>query len=158
MGDQEAVPDVLMIPDHNATRTVTNTPPFMRGFAPPPTTVTLRASRCMLEHVACAAPLCAVAMPTAWAGPRNGQRIEPAKELPWRNNGQEFCGPNKSRLSWDEAVRRPDGVFLLSFSVSTAKAALMTASVGKLIWTRNLLIASTVSRRMSMESRSRDAR
>ena len=37
MGDQEAVPDVLMIPDHNATCTVTNTPPFMRGFAPPPT-------------------------------------------------------------------------------------------------------------------------
>jgi hypothetical protein len=37
MGDQEAVPDVLTIPDHNATCTVTNTPPFMRGFAPPPT-------------------------------------------------------------------------------------------------------------------------
>jgi hypothetical protein len=39
MGDQEAAPDVLMIPDHNATCTVTNTPPFMRGFAPPPTLV-----------------------------------------------------------------------------------------------------------------------
>ena len=39
MGDQEAVPDVLMIPDHNAICTVTNTPPFMRGFTPPPTTM-----------------------------------------------------------------------------------------------------------------------
>ena len=37
MGDWESVPDVLMIPDHNATSSVTNTPPFMRGFAPPPT-------------------------------------------------------------------------------------------------------------------------